>query len=96
MLFLHIKNNTKWFIVDKEHQNRLLQNEDYRVIEEEIIEEANEDIIEPIIETNEEVKETIDYDTLDFKEIQKMAKEKGIKCVGVKKDDLIKALKGSE
>ncbi|GCD10462.1 hypothetical protein [Clostridium tagluense] len=33
MWFLHIKNNTEWDIQDKEHQNRLLKDIDYKVIE---------------------------------------------------------------
>lgn len=40
--------------------------------------------------------ETIDYEAMEYTELQALAKEKGLKSVGIKKEDLIKSLKEGE
>ncbi|MCB2297044.1 hypothetical protein [Clostridium tagluense] len=76
MWFLHIKNETKWFITDIDHQNRLLKDSEYEVIEE---------VKEP--------KPTLDLDTLEYKELQAIGKEKGLKHTRIKKEDLLESIK---
>lgn len=38
----------------------------------------------------------VDYDSMEYTELQALAKEKGLKSVGVRKEDLIKSLKEGE
>lgn len=48
-------------------------------------------------EANE--KETvinIDYDSIEYSKLQTLAREKGLKSVGIKKEELIKSLKEGE
>ncbi|HEY5524845.1 MAG TPA: hypothetical protein VIK26_05860 [Clostridium sp.] len=82
MLFSHIKNDTKWEILDKDHIDRLLKDKDYAIIEK----EEKEEIKSP----NE------DLNILSYAEIKRLAKEKGLKYNNVKKEELIKSLKEGE
>jgi hypothetical protein len=45
------------------------------------------------IDVNEDIREDVDYSKFDVKELKRIAKEKGIKPVPQKKEDLIKAIK---
>lgn len=82
MWFLNKNTNIKWFIIDKEHIERLLVNDDYEVIKEEI---------EVICDSKD--NEIIDLESLKVKELQELAQKKGIEVIGNKKQDFINAIK---
>ncbi|MBW9147299.1 hypothetical protein KTC92_02520 [Clostridium sp. CM027] len=49
-----------------------------------------------VVEAIPEEHITLDLDTLEYKELQAIAKEKGLKHTGIRKDDLLKSLKEGE
>lgn len=56
-----------------------------------LLNDKNYEVIENI-----EPSPTLDLDTLSYKELQEMAKGKGLQYMKIKKEDLIKSLKVGE
>ncbi|MBU3142212.1 hypothetical protein [Clostridium sp. CF012] len=80
MLFLNKNTGVKWEINNEEHQNRLKNDSDYEVVQ----------------AIPDEQNSNLNLDTLEYKELQAIAKEKGLKHTGIKKEDLLESLKEGE
>ena len=49
-----------------------------------------------VVEVISEQNPNLDLDTLEYKELQAIVKEKGLRYTGIRKDDLIKSLEDGE
>lgn len=85
MWFKNKKTGVKWEITSKDLLDRLSKSKDF-----EVIPEPKEKVVVEVKEEN------MDYNSLSFQKLRKVAKEKDINTYKMNKEDIIKALEDLE